>query len=72
MLNQKRVCVVGAGVSGLAAAKALAARVHTVSIIEKTANIGGVWDPARSYPDLRTQSPKDLYRRPWPTTPLQT
>ncbi|HLZ01856.1 MAG TPA: NAD(P)/FAD-dependent oxidoreductase [Bradyrhizobium sp.] len=62
MVSPKQVCVIGAGVSGLAAAKAFAAHGHKVTIIEKSSNLGGVWDPARSYPDVQTQSPKDLYR----------
>jgi dimethylaniline monooxygenase (N-oxide forming) len=62
MVRQKQVCVIGAGVSGLAAAKAFAARSHKVSIVEKSADLGGVWEPARSYPEVQTQSPKDLYR----------
>jgi dimethylaniline monooxygenase (N-oxide forming) len=62
MVSQKHVCVVGAGVSGLAAAKAFSARGHRVAIIEKSVDLGGVWEPARSYPDVQTQSPKDLYR----------
>src|SRR5262249_40084071 len=62
MVSQKQVCVIGAGVSGLAAAKAFAARGHKVTVVEKSANLGGVWDPSRTYPDVQTQSPKDLYR----------
>src|SRR5712671_6914139 len=62
MISPKQVCVIGAGVSGLAAAKAFAAHGHKVTIIEKSGDLGGVWDPARSYPDVQTQSPKDLYR----------
>jgi cation diffusion facilitator CzcD-associated flavoprotein CzcO len=62
MVKRKQVCVIGAGVSGLAAARAFAARGHNVSIVEKSADLGGVWEPARSYPDVQTQSPKDLYR----------
>jgi dimethylaniline monooxygenase (N-oxide forming) len=62
MVSQKHVCVVGAGVSGLAAAKAFSARGHRVSINEKSVDLGGVWEPARCYPDVQTQSPKDLYR----------
>jgi dimethylaniline monooxygenase (N-oxide forming) len=62
MVSQKLVCVVGAGVSGLAAAKAFSARGHRVSIIEKSVDLGGVWEAARCYPDVQTQSPKDLYR----------
>jgi cation diffusion facilitator CzcD-associated flavoprotein CzcO len=62
MIRRKHVCVIGAGVSGLAAAKAFAARGHEVAIIERSDDLGGVWDPSRSYPDVQTQSPKDLYR----------
>ncbi|UCF53199.1 MAG: NAD(P)/FAD-dependent oxidoreductase [Bradyrhizobium sp.] len=79
MISPKRVCVIGAGVSGLAAAKAFSARGHQVTIIERSADLGGVWEPARSYPEVQTQSPKDLYRYTdrampdaypeWPTGP---
>src|ERR1700735_2730236 len=62
MVKQKNVCVIGAGVAGLAAAKAFGARGHKVTILERSGDLGGVWEPARSYPDVQTQSPKDLYR----------
>src|ERR1700686_2559310 len=62
MVSPKQVCVIGAGVSGLAAAKAFAAHGHKVTILERSGDLGGVWEPARSYPDVQTQSPKDLYR----------
>ncbi len=62
MISPKQVCVIGAGVSGLAAAKAFAGHGHKVAIVEKAGGLGGVWDPALSYPDVQTQSPKDLYR----------
>src|SRR5437764_10204629 len=62
MVTRKQVCVIGAGVSGLAAAKAFSARGHQVSVVERSGDLGGVWEPARSYPDVQTQSPKDLYR----------
>src|ERR1700761_2606066 len=62
MVKQKHVCVIGAGISGLAAGKACAGRGHKVTIIERSGDLGGVWEPARSYPDVQTQSPKDLYR----------
>jgi len=62
MVSPKQVCVIGAGVSGLAAAKAFVTHGHKVIIVEKSDDLGGVWDPARSYPDVQTQSPKDLYR----------
>ena len=62
MVSPKHVCVIGAGVSGLAAAKAFSSRGHRVTIVERSADLGGVWEPARSYPDVQTQSPKELYR----------
>jgi len=62
MVTQKHVCIIGAGVSGLAAAKAFSARGHRVTIVERSGDLGGVWEPARSYPDVQTQSPKELYR----------
>src|SRR5258708_36638179 len=71
MISPKQVCVIGAGVSGLAAAKAFAAHGHKVTIIEKRGDFGGGWGPARSCPDVRRQSPKDLCRstdQPMPVT----
>jgi dimethylaniline monooxygenase (N-oxide forming) len=62
MVRQKNVCIIGAGVSGLVAAKTFAARGHRVAILERSSDLGGVWEPARSYPDVQTQSPKELYR----------
>ena len=62
MVKQKHVCVIGAGISGLAAAKAFAGRGHKVTIIERSGDLGGVWEPVRSYPDVQTQSPKELAR----------
>jgi dimethylaniline monooxygenase (N-oxide forming) len=62
MVKQKNVCVIGAGVSGLVAAKTFKARGHRVTILERGGDLGGVWEPARSYPDVQTQSPKELYR----------
>ena len=58
----KTVAVIGGGVSGLAAAKAFTERGHRVLGFERTHDLGGVWEPSRSYPDVQTQSPKDLYR----------
>ena len=48
--------------SGLAAAKAFDERGHRVTGFERSHDFGGVWEPSRSYPDVQTQSPKDLYR----------
>src|SRR4029079_15149493 len=62
MIRRKQVCISGAGVSGLASAKAFAARGHLITIVERSGDLGGVWEPSRSYPEVQTQSPKDLYR----------
>jgi cation diffusion facilitator CzcD-associated flavoprotein CzcO len=69
MVRAKKVCVIGAGVSGLVSAKVFKERGHAVTILERSAGLGGVWEPSRSYPGVRTQSPKSLYRftdRPMP------
>ncbi len=57
----RRVCVIGAGISGLVAAKVLRARGYDVAVVEKSGDLGGVWEPARSYPGVQTQTPRDLY-----------
>ncbi|MFK7861545.1 MAG: flavin-containing monooxygenase [Granulosicoccus sp.] len=62
MSKRKKVAVIGGGVSGLAAAKAFDERGHRVVAFERTHDLGGVWEPSRSYPDVQTQSPKELYR----------
>ncbi len=56
-----KVCVIGAGISGLVAAKVLRGRGYDVSVVEKSGDLGGVWEPARSYPGVQTQTPRDLY-----------
>ncbi|XWN33434.1 MAG: NAD(P)/FAD-dependent oxidoreductase [Devosia sp.] len=59
--SRKKVAVIGGGVSGLAAARAFDARGHRVCGFERSHDFGGVWELSRSYPDVQTQSPKDLY-----------
>lgn len=61
MVARKTVAIIGGGVSGLAAAKAFDERGHRVQAFERTHDLGGVWELSRSYPDVQTQSPKDLY-----------
>ena len=61
MASRKKVAVIGGGVSGLAAAKAFDERGHRVVGFERSHDFGGVWELSRSYPDVQTQSPKDLY-----------
>jgi dimethylaniline monooxygenase (N-oxide forming) len=59
--ERRRVCIVGAGVSGLVAAKVFLSRHYDVIVVETTPEIGGVWSPSKSYPGVRTQTPRDLY-----------
>lgn len=61
MIKKKKVAVIGGGVSGLAAARAFDERGHRVVGFERSHDFGGVWELSRSYPDVQTQSPKDLY-----------
>ncbi|WP_417587994.1 flavin-containing monooxygenase [Pararhodobacter oceanensis] len=61
MIKRKKVAVIGGGVSGLAAAKAFDEKGHRVCGFERSHDFGGVWELSRSYPDVQTQSPKDLY-----------
>ena len=61
MVKRKTVAVIGGGVSGLAAAKAFDEKGHRVIGFERSHDFGGVWELSRSYPDVQTQSPKELY-----------
>ncbi len=56
-----RIAIIGAGISGLVTARILAAAGHSVRVLEKAQQIGGVWNPERHYPGLRTQTPRDCY-----------
>lgn len=62
MIAKKRIAVIGAGISGLAAAKAFMARGHDVQGFDQAHDLGGVWELSRSYPGVRTQTSKSLYR----------
>jgi dimethylaniline monooxygenase (N-oxide forming) len=61
-VSKKKIAVIGAGLSGLAAAKAFKARGHDVVGFEQSTDLGGVWEPSRSYPGVHTQTSKSLYR----------
>jgi cation diffusion facilitator CzcD-associated flavoprotein CzcO len=60
-MNKKKVCIVGAGVSGLATAKVFRSQGHDVSVFEKADALGGVWAPSRRHPGLRLQTVRDCY-----------
>ncbi|MFD0915630.1 flavin-containing monooxygenase [Pseudahrensia aquimaris] len=61
IVDRKKVAIIGAGVSGLAAAKAFAEKGHEIHGFERGPDFGGVWEASVSYPNVRTQSDKDLY-----------
>ncbi len=50
-------CVIGAGGSGLVAAKVLLGDGHDVRVLERERELGGVWAPWRAFPGLTTQTP---------------
>ena len=65
-----RIAIIGAGISGIAAAQSLRKTGHDVQVYEKSSRIGGVW--AQGYPDVRLQNTRDQYRLmdvPWSTMP---
>jgi thioredoxin reductase len=67
----RRVCVIGAGIAGVVAAKVLRDDGFDVRVFEKLPSIGGVWAPMHTYPGLRTNSPRETYAFsdfPYPTT----
>ena len=41
-----RYCIIGAGPSGLAAARALAAAGLSFDVFERHSDVGGIWDPS--------------------------
>jgi len=57
----KEVCVIGAGVAGLATAKVFLAQGHGVTVFERVDTLGGVWSPARRYPGVRLQIRRQQY-----------
>ena len=61
-----RIAIIGSGVSGIAAANILQQCGHTVTIYEKSSQIGDVW--AASYPQVHLQNLGTQYRLagiPW-------
>ena len=65
-----RIAVVGAGISGVAAARVLMRAGHEVVVFERSGSVGGVW--TLTYPGVRLQNIAEHYRLsdfPWPFTP---
>ncbi len=60
-MNIQRIGVIGAGLSGLVAAKTFIEEGYEVTVFEKQKGLGGVWEKSRSYPGVTTQSPRDMY-----------
>jgi 2,4-dienoyl-CoA reductase-like NADH-dependent reductase (Old Yellow Enzyme family)/thioredoxin reductase len=60
--RRKRVLVLGAGVSGVEAARVLAGRGHEVAVWEKTSRVGGQMHLAVAAPDKREVEPVWTYR----------
>ncbi|MEO5998451.1 MAG: NAD(P)-binding domain-containing protein [Chitinophagaceae bacterium] len=56
-----KVGIIGAGISGLATAKAFISKGYSVTVIEKAGSIGGVWEQSRSYYGVATQTTRDEY-----------
>lgn len=59
--SARRVCVVGAGIAGLVTAKILRDDGFEVRVFEKEPSIGGVWAASRTYPELRTNTPREAF-----------
>ncbi len=57
----KKVCVIGAGISGLVAAKTFLEDGFDVTVFEKKPDLGGVWEKSRAYPDVKTQNSRHTY-----------
>lgn len=57
----KRICIIGAGISGLVTAKTFLEEGYDVTVFEKKPDLGGVWEKSRAYPELTTQNTGDTY-----------
>jgi len=57
----KHIGIIGAGISGLTTAKAFIEKGYKVTVLEKAADLGGVWEKSRSYLGVATQTTRDEY-----------
>jgi cation diffusion facilitator CzcD-associated flavoprotein CzcO len=55
-MTAKTVAVIGAGASGLIAARVLLKDGFNVAIFDREKHVGGIWSPDRAYVDLHTQT----------------
>jgi dimethylaniline monooxygenase (N-oxide forming) len=55
-----KICIIGAGISGIASAKEFIKKGYQVTILEKNSSIGGVW-LTKSYKDCQVQNSKSNY-----------
>lgn len=60
-MHIKQICVIGAGISGLATAKTFLEAGYDVTVFEKQKELGGVWEKSRTYPGLTTQTTSDTF-----------
>ena len=63
LFEGKKVAIIGAGAAGLVSATALLQNGFDITVYEKSANLGGVWNYAESnamYDSLRTNLPKEI------------
>ncbi|MFD1720138.1 flavin-containing monooxygenase [Amnibacterium endophyticum] len=56
-----RVAIIGAGVSGVVAARTLTAVGAEVTVFEQAPDVGGVWSASRAYPGIATQDDRHSY-----------
>jgi dimethylaniline monooxygenase (N-oxide forming) len=57
MMQTKSVAIVGAGASGLVAAKILLDDGFNVTLFDRQRQVGGVWCAESAYANLHTQQP---------------
>lgn len=56
-MSARSVAIIGAGASGLVAAKVLLEDGFNVTLFERQGQLGGIWSKESAYLDLVTQQP---------------